>query len=163
MRSHSLAFSPERLEADNHVVSREGGEVADPSVLTEHLHDSMRLAAIRYGDRRNTHRERRDVLMQQLLTQCGDIMTPVPTDVGMHLIVWLKKGLDELVAHTILLEQGIETIPLSIFSIVPQKKAGLVLGFSGTQPKQIPGLVGEMAGCLRSLVEVKRHETILPG
>ena len=109
------------------------------------------------------YRERRDVLMQQLLTQCGDIMTPVPTDVGMHLIVWLKKGLDELVAHTILLEQGIETIPLSIFSIVPQKKAGLVLGFSGTQPKQIPGLVGEMAGCLRSLVEVKRHDTILPG
>lgn len=103
------------------------------------------------------YQRRRDVLMQELLTQCNDFMTPVPTDVGMHLIVWLKNGLDELEVHQALLEKGIEAIPLSIFSLKPQKKAGLVLGFSGTPPKKIPPLVGEISECLRSLV---RSQTI---
>jgi GntR family transcriptional regulator/MocR family aminotransferase len=101
------------------------------------------------------YQQRRDILMQELLTQCNDLMTPVPTDVGMHLVVWLKNGLGELEVHQALLEKGIEAIPLSIFSLKPQKRAGLVLGFSGTPPKKIPPLVGEMSECLRSLVSIQ--------
>jgi len=131
----------------------QGASILTQEVVSRFIEDGRFADHIR--KMRHVYRERRDVLMQSLRAQCDDIMTPVPTDAGMHLVVWLKKGLDELKAHEALLELGIETIPLSIFSLVPLKKAGLVLGFSGSRPEKIPALVGKMAGRLRSLVESK--------
>lgn len=129
----------------------QGASILTQEVVSRFIEDGRFADHIR--KMRNIYRERRDVLMHALLDQCDEFMTPVPTDVGMHLIVWLRKGLDEVVVHQSLLEIDIETIPLSIFSIVPQQKAGLILGFSGSRPEQIPGLVRKMAGCLRSLVK----------
>ena len=100
---------------------------------------------------RNIYRERRDILMEELLSQCQGYLEPEPTDAGMHLIAWLNNGLSDLVAHTALLEAGVESLPVSVYSLLPDQRPGLVLGFSSAQPSQIPGLVKKMAKSLRTL------------
>jgi GntR family transcriptional regulator/MocR family aminotransferase len=127
----------------------QGASILTQEVVARFMEDGRFADHIR--KMRHVYRQRRDVLMQALREYCAGLMTPVPTDVGMHLIVWMNTGLDELVAHQALLEIGIETIPLAIFYQVPAQRGGLVLGFSGTRPEQIPGLVKQMARCLGSL------------
>ena len=128
----------------------QGASVLMQEVVSRFIEDGKFADHIR--KMRIIYQQRRDVLMAELQQQCEGMLTPVHTDVGMHLIAWLGNGLDELKTHKALLELEIETIPLSIFSITPQTKAGLVLGFSGTAPENIPSLVEKIAACLKSLV-----------
>ena len=37
------------------------------------------------------------------------------TDAGMHIVAWLKGGLDDVSAHEALLKAGIESLPLSVY------------------------------------------------
>jgi GntR family transcriptional regulator/MocR family aminotransferase len=129
----------------------QGASVLMQEVVSRFIEDGRFADHIR--KMRVIYQRRRDVLTVELRRQCSDMLTPVHTDVGMHLIAWLSDGLDELKTHKALLELEIETIPLSIFSITPQTKAGLVLGFSGTAPDDIPPLVEKMANCLKSLLK----------
>lgn len=100
---------------------------------------------------RNIYRERRDILMEELLSQCPGDLEPEPTDAGMHLIAWLNNGLSDLPAHTALLTAGVESLPVSVYSLLPDQRPGLVLGFSSAQPSQIPGAVKKIAQSLRTL------------
>jgi GntR family transcriptional regulator/MocR family aminotransferase len=129
----------------------QGASVLMQEVISRFIEDGRFADHIR--KMRNIYQLRRNVLTEELRKQCHGMLTPVHTDVGMHLIAWLKPGMNELETHRALLDLGIETIPLSIFCIVPQTKAGLVLGFSGTTPEKIPLLVEKIATCLKSLVK----------
>ena len=100
---------------------------------------------------RKTYKERRDILMQELLSQCQGVLEPEPTDAGMHLIGWTNEGLSDLQAHTTMLEAGVESLPVSVYSLLADQRPGLVLGFSGVRPAQIPGAVETMARCLKTL------------
>ena len=61
----------------------QGASILTQEVVARFVEDGCFADHIR--KMRIIYRERRDVLMQELLMRCGDIMTPVPTDVGMHL------------------------------------------------------------------------------
>ena len=98
---------------------------------------------------RKIYKERRDILMDELLSQCQGILEPEPTDAGMHLVAWLNEGESDMDAHKAVLDVGVETLPVSIYSMQSGKRPGLVLGFSGAPPLQIPGLVNKMTDRLR--------------
>ncbi|NOX40112.1 MAG: PLP-dependent aminotransferase family protein [Alphaproteobacteria bacterium] len=104
---------------------------------------------------RRVYRERRDILYECLTKDCADILEPHPTDAGMHMLAWLKNGLDDQVAHLALLSAGIETLPLSAYCIEPLGRSGIVLGFSGTHERRIPKLVKRMSEALRSPAPIK--------
>lgn len=100
---------------------------------------------------RRIYRERRDVLFECLSKSCADVITPQPTDAGMHMLAWLRQGICDQAAHRALLETGIETLPLSVYSISPMNRSALVLGFSGTNEKRMPKLVQQMSQTLRTV------------
>lgn len=99
---------------------------------------------------RRNYRERRDTLFECLVQDCGGLLTPQPTDAGMHMLAWLPPGTDDQAAHSALMADGIESLPLSVYSLRPLDRAALVLGFSGVGEKLIPRLVKQMSRTLRS-------------
>ena len=100
---------------------------------------------------RRVYRDRRDILFDCLTKDCADSLEPQPTDAGMHMLAWLKNGINDQAAHRALLEAGIESLPLSIYCIKPLNRSGIVLGFSGAHERRIPKLVKRMSETLRSL------------
>ncbi len=104
---------------------------------------------------RRVYRGRRDVLFDCLTNDCADSLEPQPTDAGMHMLAWLKNGIDDQAAYHALLEAGIESLPLSIYCSKPLGRSGIVLGFSGVNERRIPKLVKRMSETLRSLASPK--------
>ncbi|MEM7172404.1 MAG: PLP-dependent aminotransferase family protein [Pseudomonadota bacterium] len=100
---------------------------------------------------RHIYRKRRDCLFDCLERDGADFLTPQPTDAGMHMIAWLRKGLDDQEVHSTLLAAGIDSLPLSVYCIEPLKRHAIVLGFTGVPENRIPRLVARMAKALRSL------------
>ncbi|MCP5084041.1 MAG: PLP-dependent aminotransferase family protein [Alphaproteobacteria bacterium] len=100
---------------------------------------------------RRAYRDRRDSLYECLKQDCADHFDLRPTDAGMHLLAWLKGGVDDQAAHRALLEAGIESLPLSVYAAEPIGQQALVLGFSGVSEKRIPTLVNRMSEALDKL------------
>jgi len=100
---------------------------------------------------RRIYRTRRDILFDCLTKDCSDFLAPQATDAGMHMLAWLKNGVNDEVAHLALLEAGIETLPLSAYCVKPLGRSAIVLGFSGVNEKHIPSLVKRMSKALSSL------------
>ena len=69
----------------------------------------------------------------------------------MHIVAWLKNGLKDQAVHSALLAAGIESLPLSVYSMNPLEREGIVLGFCCAQEKSIPGLVKRLAKTLAKL------------
>jgi GntR family transcriptional regulator/MocR family aminotransferase len=104
---------------------------------------------------RRVYRERRDLLFDCLSSMCAESLTPQPTDAGMHMLAWLNGGVSDLTAHRALLDVGIESLPLSVYSVYPIERSALVLGFSNVREERLPGLVGRMSNTLRSLSDLR--------
>lgn len=99
---------------------------------------------------RRVYRERRDILSDCLQRTCSDFLDVQPTDAGMHMLTWLKHGVPDKRAHAVLLEAGIDSLPLSVYASEPLKRSALVLGFTGVKEECIPGIVDRMAESLAS-------------
>ena len=108
--------------------------------FTEHIRKMRRL-----------YRARRDVLFESLTRDCGEFLDPQRTDAGMHMVAWLKAGIDDQAAHDALLQAGIDSLPISVYCIEPLNRAALVLGFSGVDERIIPRLTQRLAAVLRGL------------
>jgi GntR family transcriptional regulator/MocR family aminotransferase len=104
---------------------------------------------------RRVYRERRDLLFDCLSSTCAESLTPQPTDAGMHMLAWLNGGVNDFTAHRALLDVGIESLPLSVYSVYPIERSALVLGFSNVREERLPGLVGRMSNTLRSLSDLR--------
>ncbi|MCF6429900.1 PLP-dependent aminotransferase family protein [Leisingera sp. MMG026] len=100
---------------------------------------------------RKLYRVRRDVLFEALSRDCAAWLEPQRTDAGMHMVAWLKHGIDDETAHRALLAAGIDSLPISVYCIEPIGRAALVLGFSGVDERIIPRLVKRLAEALNEL------------
>jgi len=101
---------------------------------------------------RRVYRNRRDILFNCLIKDCGKYLEPQATDAGMHIVTWLKNDLQDLTVHSALLKAGIESLPLSLYCMNPLAREGIVLGFCCVQEKRIPGLVKRLSETLDKLV-----------
>ncbi len=99
---------------------------------------------------RRIYRDRRDTLFESLSHESAGLLAPQQTDAGMHMLAWLPDGWDDQTAHRALLQQGIESLPLSVYSLASTQRPALVLGFSGAQESQIPKLVKRTAQILQN-------------
>ncbi|WP_027260118.1 PLP-dependent aminotransferase family protein [Leisingera aquimarina] len=108
--------------------------------FTEHIRKMRRL-----------YRTRRDVLFESLARECSEFLELQRTDAGMHMVAWLKGGMDDQTAHEALLEAGIDSLPISVYCIEPIGRTALVLGFSGVDERIIPRLVKRLAEALKGL------------
>ena len=101
---------------------------------------------------RRVYRDRRDVLFECLRAECSAVLDVQHTDAGMHMLGWLKHGIDDRTAHETLLNAGIESLPLSVYASSPLTHDALVLGFTGTHEKHIPKLVKRLGAVLQTLM-----------
>ena len=97
---------------------------------------------------RRAYRDRRDMLYDCLKRECAHHFDIQPTDAGMHMLAWLKRGADDQAWHDALLDAGIESLPLSVYAAEPIARQALVLGFSGINEKRMPKLVKRMSEAL---------------
>ena len=126
-------------QSSSPVVEQALSRFIDDGRLVEHIRKMRRI-----------YRERRDTLLDCINRDCADCLVPQKTDAGMHILAFLKNGLDDNKAHRALLDAGIESLPLSVYCIEPINKSALVLGFSGVPSKRMPNLVRRMASTIRA-------------
>ncbi|HVR37572.1 MAG TPA: PLP-dependent aminotransferase family protein, partial [Thermoanaerobaculia bacterium] len=70
-------------------------------------------------------------------------------DAGMHVIGWLRDGVNDRAAAAAAAREGIEVTPLSAYSLQHLKRGGLRLGYTGYTPKQIWEATRRLATALR--------------
>lgn len=100
---------------------------------------------------RRLYRDRRDTLIECLSESCSDLLSFKSSDAGMHIIADLKSGIDDETAYRALLNNGIESLPLSVYCLEPIERSALILGFSGVQRKRMPKLVKKMSQILSTV------------
>jgi GntR family transcriptional regulator/MocR family aminotransferase len=100
---------------------------------------------------RRLYRDRRDTLIECLNESCSDFLRFKSSDAGMHIIADLKSGIADKTAYMALLNNGIESLPLSVYCFAPIERSALILGFSGVPRKRMPKLVKKMSQILSSI------------
>ena len=100
---------------------------------------------------RRIYSERKAILFESLKKSCTNFLEPQKTDAGMHIIAWLKNDLQDHSVHRALLNAGIESLPLSVYSATPLVRQGIVLGFCCAHENRIPSLVNSLSETLKKL------------
>lgn len=100
---------------------------------------------------RALYAERQQALMNAGKRELEGLLDIQQSDAGMHLIGWLPEGIDDREASSAASAAGVEVTPLSAYSIKPQQRGALRLGFTGYRPREILHATRKLATALRSL------------
>ncbi|MEM1199714.1 MAG: PLP-dependent aminotransferase family protein [Pseudomonadota bacterium] len=148
---------PPGLAVRFHQVHEEAGpqasSVAQPA-LAEFITSGQFAAHIRRM--RRLYARRRSFLLDQLVENCSELLTPQPANSGMHVVVSLADGLrtrhSDVEICTRLRERGVEAQSLSgFYAEGTEAGEGLLLGFSGFEEGELEEAVGAMARVLGEL------------
>jgi GntR family transcriptional regulator / MocR family aminotransferase len=90
------------------------------------------------------------------LSELVEIQTP---ESGMRAVGWLCNGMSDKRAAQLAQEEGIETLPISMFSSEYRHPPGLMLGFAGCNPADIRRGVKILAKVLRPNHRATRRQT----
>jgi GntR family transcriptional regulator / MocR family aminotransferase len=123
------------------------------AVLTDfiregHFSRHVRKMRMLYMDRRKT-------LVKAIHIHIGANVEVIGDDAGMHLVVLLPPGLDDVALSNNAAQNGISAIPLSSCYMKPPIRGGLILGYAGVSPRQIHNGIYKLAAiikkrCMRS-------------
>jgi len=125
-------------------------DIFPPYLYQEVLADFMQLGHLgRYIRKmRRTYGERRNVLVECIRAEFGEVLTVHGDSAGMHVSVTLPDGFSDLEICERAAEQRLFLWPLSPFYAGSKPLQGFVLGFGSTSKEQIPDAVKR----LRALV-----------
>jgi GntR family transcriptional regulator / MocR family aminotransferase len=110
-------------------------QTLDQLVLTDFLCEGHFARHVRRM--RAIYQARRDALVDEIEKHLGDVLTIVNADAGMHLTARLPKGFDDVEVVRLARDRGISAIALSTCYASNTSDSGLVLGFGGTQEKDV--------------------------
>jgi GntR family transcriptional regulator/MocR family aminotransferase len=97
---------------------------------------------------RALYRERREALVDALRTQLADLLEAQGDEAGMHLVAGLSKPLDDYDASLRAARQGLWAMPLSSCYLGRPVRRGFVLGFAGSDVRDIARGVRKLRGVL---------------
>jgi GntR family transcriptional regulator/MocR family aminotransferase len=106
---------------------------------------------------RTLYTERRDALVAEIREQLGDRLEVVNAEAGMHLVGFLRPGIDDTRVTRRAAENGISAQPLSRCYTKKPKRGGLVLGFGATNAAQIRAGVQILKDCIDSEAKLLRN------
>ena len=109
-----------------------------------HFTRHLRHMRVRYTERRN-------VLIEALNRECGDLLDVQVPEAGMHLVAWLPAHVDDRVVAQLALEQGVEVAPISRFCMAPPRRGGLMLGYASADSAALRDGVRRLARALRGV------------
>ncbi len=105
---------------------------------------------------RALYAERQATLLQLLAGEASEWLEAVPVDAGMHLVAWLREGMDDTRIAQRLLDAGVVASPLRALSVDAVPRGALLLGFAAFDRPT-------MARALETLCGVLRGETVPVG
>lgn len=117
------AFAGARAMLDRH------SPTADQHVLAAYMQDGSFEAHVRRI--RGLYAERRAVLLDALLPALPAGWSVQPSDQGMHVVLWLPEGADDVQVAARAQAIGLAMRPISPMYAEPRGRPGLMLGFGG--------------------------------
>jgi len=119
--------------------AREAFDLFSPTlyqaVLAEFLREGHFVRHLRRM--RGVYLERRDALMAGLTRHCGDRLSLLNADAGLHLAVLLPPGLDDREVVRRMGGRGLTATALSACYVGGDRSSGLLLGFGGTPARRL--------------------------
>lgn len=123
-----------------------GSPLEDQHVLAAYM--SAGLLGAHTRRIRAVYAERRDTLMRAIERELHPWLTVEPGDQGMHLVAWLKPGLDDRAIAADALAAGIALKPVSpMYARKP--RSGFVMGFGGFSADELETAVRKLRSTLR--------------
>ena len=101
---------------------------------------------------RTLYMERRSVMMSMIRGELAGLLESWDADAGMHTVGWLPDGVDDAAAAAELAKAGINTVPVSSFSLQPPARGGLLLGYAAFSPRTIRKSMRELGTVLQRMV-----------
>jgi GntR family transcriptional regulator / MocR family aminotransferase len=105
------------------------------AVLTDFIREGHFARHIRRM--RMLYMDRRRALVNAIQIQMGDMIEVIGAEAGMHLVVLLPHGANDVAVSREAAKRGISAEPLSICYLTPPTRGGLILGYGGANSHQI--------------------------
>jgi len=99
---------------------------------------------------RTLYRERQETLLRAAGRELGGLLEVGPCETGMHLMSWLPEARGDRQASQAAACAGIEALPLSSYRLERGARGGLLLGYAGSEPRQIRDGVRRLGAALRA-------------
>lgn len=93
------------------------------------------------------YKSRRKYLIEALKSKIPALQIQ-PADQGMHIVVWLPEGSDDVDLSKVAMSAGVATRPISPMCSTTNKQSGLMLGFGGFTEQQLEVAVDKLAKIL---------------
>ena len=106
---------------------------------------------------RTLYAERQRALVEAARRELDGLLDVEPHDAGIHLVGWLRGGIDDRSAQEEAARQNLEAPALSSFSLKYRPRAGLMLGYAGYNEREIRVGVRRLATALHNLAAGKKR------
>jgi GntR family transcriptional regulator/MocR family aminotransferase len=98
---------------------------------------------------RTLYRERQETLLRAARRELSGQLELCPCETGLHLMGWLGEDEDDKQASQAAARAGVEVPPLSHYCVERRGRGGLLLGYAGSEPRQIREAVRRLGSALR--------------
>ena len=101
---------------------------------------------------RMLYMDRRKTLVNAIRTHMGTSVEVIGDDAGMHLVVLLPPGVDDMLISKRAARNSVSAMPLSSCHINPRGRRGLILGYGGVNARQIHDGIYKLAAIVKECV-----------
>jgi len=124
-----------------------GGHLLVQRALAEFIQKGHYMSHIRRM--RKLYSQRRRFMVSLIERYLGaDFLPVVNHEAGLHLVMNLPTGCDDVAVAALALRRGVKVRPLSQYYMHPQERRGLLLGFACVDERQCQDAFGILKGCL---------------
>jgi GntR family transcriptional regulator/MocR family aminotransferase len=100
---------------------------------------------------------RRNALITAIREHAADVLTIANTDAGLHLVIFIPDHVDDLEVARLAAEHGLFPAPLSACYATAPSRAGLILGFGGSDEQVLTDGVRTLAELVRDCRQHSRE------
>jgi GntR family transcriptional regulator/MocR family aminotransferase len=100
---------------------------------------------------RTLYEKRQNILVEEVEKNLNGLLKISKANSGMHLIGWLAEGFDEMEVAEKAFENGLHLTPLSSYCIENKLPAGVILGYTGFDEREIKQGIGKLKQILESM------------
>jgi GntR family transcriptional regulator/MocR family aminotransferase len=148
LRLGYLVVPPELVDA--FIAARALADRHSPSVTQAALADFIDGGHFARHVRRTRalYAERQAALVHAARRTLGGLLEVAPAEAGMHLMGWLRAGVDDRAAARAALTRAVDVPPLSAYRARPTRpsdRGGLMLGYAAYAPREIDEACGRLA------------------
>jgi GntR family transcriptional regulator/MocR family aminotransferase len=100
---------------------------------------------------RSAYQQRRDLLIESLTEQAGELLELETCEAGMHLIAWLRnRSVSDSEAACAIWDSGIDCLPVSLYCDQQKLRPGIMFGFACAAENAIAANTVQVARALES-------------